>query len=386
MVDLMMLSATIWAAIALVVSENFNAAIEPIGIITLQLFGAYLIGRVLVRNKKTLLVVVKFHLLAVVIMLPFAIMESLTATPYYLNFFAKFGPTYGNVVMEARLGLDRAQAGFEHPILYGVFCASGFTLAFAGFKSLRQKVVRWAAAGLITVSTFVSLSTGALLALTTQLGVICWGAIFRKSPKRWKVLGSIVATLYITVDILSNRTPFHVFVDYLTFNQGSAYNRILIWKFGTAEVARHPIFGLGMHLEEWERPSYMSPSMDNFWLVIALSYGLPAFFMLAGGLILLLFRAGSRRELDIETANLRMGIIVSLIGVFFGICSVHLWNATFCWFLFLAGSGVWILEEGRSAKEVKDEEVRRQREENEESARAARRPKSELSGRLPAKG
>jgi hypothetical protein len=67
------------------------------------------------------------------------------------------------------------------------------------------------------------------------------------------------------VDLLSNRTPFHVFVTYLTFSVETGYARIMIWNWGIAEVMRHPVFGIG--LAEWERPLWKSGSMDNFWLV-----------------------------------------------------------------------------------------------------------------------
>lgn len=372
-VDLCFIATAIWQCIALLVSGSLGEVIQPLGIVVLQTLGAYMLGRTTVRSKEAFLTVVKCQLTLIFVMFPFALIETLTSVPLYLNVFRVAGPVFENVIMEARLGLDRVQAAFEHPILYGMFCASGFSLAYFGLRKSKPALMRYLASFTIMISCFISLSTGALLALTTQLGVIGWGRVFRSLKSRWKVLGFLVSSLYIAVDILSNRTPFHVFVDYMTFNQGSAYNRILIWQFGTAEVARNPFFGLGIHHEQWERPWYMSPSMDNFWLVIASRYGLPALIFLVGGFLLFLFKAGARRELDERVADFRIGIIIAVVGVFFGISSVHLWNASFCWFIFLLGSGVWMLEQGRSAKEVETEQRQLRREAAETARQETRR-------------
>lgn len=351
-VDLFVCATTIWQCLALVVSGGVAASIEPMGIVVLQVLGAYLIGRSLVRNIHAFRKVIAGHCLAVAFMLPFALLEAVTARPFYLNLFRPLGSVFGNVIKDPRLGLDQVQAGFEHPILYGVFCASGFSLVAFGMKH-KTKLVRLIAMGVISLSTFISLSTGALLVLTTQLGLITWGWLFRKNKKRWKVLGIIVTTLYVIVDLFSNRTPFHVFVDYMTFNAGNAYNRILIWKYGTAEVANNPVFGLGLFSETWERPYYMSSSMDNFWLVIAVRYGLPALIFLVGAFIFFLTRAGGREGLDADHQSVRLAIAFSLIGMFFGISSVHLWNASFVWLLFLLGSSVWLIEAGNGKKKAK---------------------------------
>ena len=87
-------------------------------------------------------------------------------------------------------------------------------------------------------------------------------------------------------------------------------------------------------------------------MVLAVGYGIPSFLFLAAGLVWLLVKLGDRRELDQKTSNLRMGMVISLIGLFTAIASVHLWNSTYCWMRFLIGSSVWMLEQGRGKKEI----------------------------------
>ena len=72
-------------------------------------------------------------------------------------------------------------------------------------------------------------------------------------------------------------------ITYLTFNSGTAYWRLHIWNFGSAEVWRNPLFGIG--LNDWARPSWMwTASVDNFWLLTAMRYGIPAFLLLVAGI------------------------------------------------------------------------------------------------------
>ena len=85
--------------------------------------------------------------------------------------------------------------------------------------------------------TFTSLSSAPLLAAAVQLGTIGWGWITRYA---WWVLIGFAVLGYVAIDLFSNRTPVQVLITYLTFNSASAYWRLHIWDFGSAEVLRHP--------------------------------------------------------------------------------------------------------------------------------------------------
>ena len=114
-----------------------------------------------------------------------------------------------------RMGLFRAQAVFEHPILWGVFCSLAIANAF---YICREKFVRSVVlTGFATGMTFTSLSSGPLLAAAIQLGIIGWGWITRNA---WWVLIGLVVLGYVVIDLLSNRSPVQVLITYLTFNSG----------------------------------------------------------------------------------------------------------------------------------------------------------------------
>ena len=192
----------------------------------------------------------------------------------------------------------------------------------------------------VTLATFMSASGGPYVVLLMQGFVAAWERVFSRFNGRWRVLFTLFALAYFAIDLLSTKTPFHVFVNNFTFSKESAYNRIRIWDYGTAEVARHPAFGIG--LGDWQRPSWMSDSMDNFWLVIAVRYGLPALVLLLALLIGLVFAVGRRKNLPADWRRARHAWAFTLFGISVAAATVHLWNALFVLFLFLLGAGAWL--------------------------------------------
>lgn len=340
--DVLMLLFVIWSILAIVVNNGVERAIEPGGIIIIETFGTYLVARCYIRNVTNFKAMVNMLLWLILCLFPFAIYETLTGNAIILQFFSKFMTTFPQVHMEARVGLHRSQVVFEHPILYGVFCGSAFGVVYfvSGFKQSLFK--KFGAMGVVVASTVFSVSTGALVTIIAQQFLISWAYVMRNTPKRWKILAQIIVSMYVLIDLLSNRTPFHVFVTYLTFSVGSSYNRILIWDYGTAEVARHPIFGIG--LNDWVRPTWMSASMDNFWLATAVLNGLPGFMLFTGAVFLIMRGIGRADFQNEELQACRRGVLLSLGGLVIAGCTAFYWNATYCWFIFMIGSGVWMLE------------------------------------------
>jgi hypothetical protein len=184
--------------------------------------------------------------------------------------------------------------------------------------------------------------------------LITWDFITRGIRRRWLIISLLFLLIFFTIDILSNRTPFEVFISYLTFNYGSAYNRVLIWRYGSQNVFDNPILGIGF--QDWSRPYWMHSSMDNFWLLTAVRYGLPGFGLLASATIVTIFKIGFAKVSEPEIAAYRNGIVISIVGVSIASVTVDLWNASYCVFMFLLGSGFWILE-GNKRPDPKASEV-----------------------------
>ena len=340
--DALMLLFCLWAATALTMSSSFSEALQPIGVHFLTTFGAYIAGRWLIRDSASMRSMAQVGIISLSLILPLIAIESLTGQKLILRAASLLGSAIASVDIGARLGLSRAQGPFEHPILMGVFCASLLSIGFYSFRASENFLLRWISAPVAVITSVFSLSTGALLSINIQFGLMIWARIFRNTKNRWIILSTLIAIAYIVIDIASTRTPFHVFVNYATFSSGSSYNRILIWEFGSAEAMRHPWFGIGFG--DWTRPRFMSGSMDNFWLFQAVRFGLPAFAMLAGSIIIILDRSRKNISDNKDIIFLRRGATFSIIATMIAITSVHLWNATYVWFMFIVGATAWIGE------------------------------------------
>ncbi|MFK7764542.1 MAG: hypothetical protein AB8B62_14880 [Roseobacter sp.] len=339
---LMMLHCA-WVLLALIKWGGLSQGVESGGIYIVECAGAYLLGRLYIRSYEGFAAMAKVYVGLVLATLVFTIPEALTGIHILHDGIsgALGGPSAPYI--EPRMGLERTFGPFDHPILYGVFCASSFSLAYfvLAERTLKNFGGMSKVAGVV-LATFMSASGGPYVVLMMQGFVAAWERILGKIRGRWAALFTLFGIAYVAIDVLSTKTPFHVFVNYFTFSKQSAYNRILIFEFGTAEAARHPIFGIG--LGDWERPPWMSDSMDNFWLATAVRYGLPALILLVGLLLGLIWAVGQRQNLPPAWQRARHAWAFTLFGITVAAATVHLWNALFVLFFFLIGAGAWLLD------------------------------------------
>jgi hypothetical protein len=336
-IDALVLGSVVWATVSLLVIHGLKVSLQPVGVHFIEFFGAYLTARLAIRSARDFHSVVRFCFLCVLLLFPFAISESITGVPTFLNLI----PGSDVIPVDAgdRLGLRRAQTAFSHPILFGVFVSSCFGLFWFTF---RQTYVRVFAALVVFLSTFFSLSTGALLSYVVQLILTSWNYFAKNLWYRWRIFWFLLVLFYFIIDILSNRTPWHVIATYASFSTQSAYNRILIWEYGILNVKQSPLFGIG--LNDWVRPIWMGSSFDNFWLFLAMRYGIPAFASFSIGLVCA-FWTIARKTLHGENDSARYAYLVSSFGIVCAGGTVHYWHAVMAFVLFIFGSGVWMISE-----------------------------------------
>jgi hypothetical protein len=338
--DILMLLAAIWGPFVLVSTNGIDKALQSAGIFVIETFGTFLFARRYIRDVFAFQHMVRSLVLMVLFLLPFALYENVAGSPILIELFGKMLPVYEIIGSESRLGLRRAQVTFEYSILFGVACSCAFALSFYVLGTTRRG--GRLSSGLVAMAVVSSLSTGPLLSLVVQVMLIVWDKVMAGVARRWGILATIIITAYFVVDLTSNRTPFDVFISYLTFNADTSYMRVHIWHYGTLSVMNHPIFGLG--LNDWEHPSWMGGSIDNFWLVVAVRYGIPGFLFTAGGFLSVCFGLGRLRNLPLQVAQCRKGLIITLCGVAFAACTVHLWDAPYVLLIFLLGSGMWMFD------------------------------------------
>lgn len=332
--DWLLFGFSLWIILSLTVNHDFSTALESGGIIVVESWGAYLLSRSFIRNEREFSGYSKLIIFIVIGLSFVTIPESLTGKNILRPHIGHIG---------GRFGFTRAFGTFDHAILYGVFCASTLSLAmYVPTRNLLEQGGNRLRTFWVLIAAFASVSSGALAAVIVQFVLAAWNRITQGMQSRWRLFSLLLMLGYFIIDLISNRSPMRVILGHLTFSPDTAYFRLIIWDWGTRfNVAVHPWFGIGF--ADWVRPSWMhSGSMDNYWLVIMVTYGLPAFFMLAAGILYLLFLAKRRTDLSDSAKLMRAGWGFSLIGFIISGCTVHFWNNLHSWFFFMLGSGVWL--------------------------------------------
>ncbi|MBT8154552.1 O-antigen ligase family protein [Epibacterium ulvae] len=333
--DIVMGLFTLWVIVSLLFSMG-PSILEFAGITGLEIWGSYALGRYLVHNRAAFLALTRF----LVFVLIFIIIEAMAQSVFHFSLYDPVFSIFGDVFpwpRELRLGLLRASSTFEHPILYGVLCASTFSLLVYAPRNEKPGIKGWRIASLPGAATFFSLSVGAWLPLLLQIALMGWDYVFRKFAKRWVVLISLFVGLFVLVDLASNRTPFEVFISLFTLDPNTSYWRILIFKYAIDDVWQNPLFGIG--LRDWSRPHWMySSSVDNLWLLTAMRYGFPGLLFFMGAYFLAIFRCVKVKSRDYQRQKQQTSLVFTLVTVGIAVATVHLWGATFLYFCFLLGT------------------------------------------------
>lgn len=353
-VDVLLLLHLILAFAGIAFHHGTGTAVESGGVRLLELGGGFLVARAYVVGEREFRGFVAMIGFTLCLVAPFVVVESLTGEPIAKAWAARLQGGHFYSEVEPRFGLHRAYGPFDHPILLGVFAATGLAmLCLPALPRLgaqpTSRLPRWA----VITGAICSMSAGALAALALQTTLLVWERATRRVARRWHIFGALVAAFYMAIDLLSNRSPIHVFLHYLTFNAHTAYYRMTIFDWGMREVWAHPLIGIGFN--DWTRPAWMhSASMDNFWLLQAVTFGIPAFLALA---LATLFALTGGACIDLaRLQRLRTGWVISMLGMIAAGMTVHFWNSLFVHFALMLGAGIWFrgLSATRSTRRVKE--------------------------------
>ncbi|MDO6586995.1 O-antigen ligase family protein [Salipiger sp. 1_MG-2023] len=341
--DLLFPLFILWTMLSLI-RNNPEMAIENTGSTGIEFLGGYLCGRAYVRTSGQFLQLCRWLALIVCLLMPVAFIEAATGRLLLGEILSKL-PGLGSETRNVggtRLGLDRVQTVFAHPIHFGLFCSVAVSMVFVAMKGQMAPPLRFLVAALMIITGCLALSSGALLAMALLIALVTWAWIFQRLSWKWWLLLGMMALAYVAIDLLSNRSPMRVFLSYATMSAHTAYWRAIIFEWGMINVWENPLLGLGFN--DWKRPIYMiSGSMDNFWLVIAVRYGIPAFLCLALGVFVPLLRIIFRDfRADPSLGQLRLAWVLTFVCLSFTLSTVHIWGNIFSFVFFMFGAGMWM--------------------------------------------
>jgi hypothetical protein len=339
--DIALLLFWFWCSLSLVVINGMGLSVQQLGIMFIETLGPYLLARCYIRDADDFYNVIQLLFRIVVLLLPFAIFELVSGLNISRELFATIWPTL-TTSMPGRMGLTRVQSVFDHPILFGVCTGSILALAHLVLGYQRDFFQRSFRTGIVGATAFLSLSSGPLMALVTQAYLLSWNGLLGAIKFKWKILIGLLVLITLAIELVAKRSALEIVVNYFLFDPGSYYFRLWIWEYGLATALNHPFFGTGFN--EWERPAYMASSMDNFWLFYAVYYGLPAAFLILLAFFSIFLSIGFRKGLDAKLIEYRTGFLITMTAFFLVGWTVHFWDAAYVIFLFLMGSGVWMLD------------------------------------------
>ena len=339
--DFLFFTFAVWTVVVFILHLGMKDGLEFGGALALESFCAYFIARVYIRDLETCraALVVLFLMVCAVALL--AVPEALLGRLFVHETLQPLTGYYFELKYETRLGLTRAYSTFDHPILYGSFCASLLAVMWYLRGSLATRVRR-----VVTVigATFLALSSAPLLCCMVQLALISWERVTRGIPGRVQIVAVLLFLGYVVLEVASERPAIEAIVTRIVLDSWTAFYRVLIWQYGMENVWANPWLGLG--LSDWTRPWWMhSASVDSFWLVIMLRQGIPSLLIFLIALCWLTARVHHQaKNASQEVRDLVMGWTMSLIALGLVGLTVHYWNNVYAFLFFFLGLVGWVAD------------------------------------------
>lgn len=311
-------------------------AMEPVGSYALDAGVVYVLFRTQLRSVEDILALLKLLTLLVILLGLLALPEAVMKYRYLQVLPAKFTGVLPHLPYDERLGMLRAAGPFGHPILYGSFCASFIIIAWTMAQTRARAQLQTL---LVFGAGFLSLSSAAIGGAVIGVGLLIAERASRHIRKRAQYLLYGIAFIYVFLTVFSDRGPIKLIGYYFSFNSHNGYYRTLIWEHVMDDVWRSPLFGF---VGDWTRPSWMVPSVDNYWLVTMMQGGVVSAVLLLTAIFLILrnlYTAPNvyaadrrRRRLSLNTVYLLTIPILCLIAY-----TVHFFgNIHSFWFMHLA--------------------------------------------------
>ncbi len=331
--DTAIVAAVVWICLAMSVSSPTEVALTGSIAHIADIGFSYFFARTVFRNlndvRKFLILMLPVLTLTGIIM----VIEAVTHTHIIQGIASALTGVPVDYRSSPRMGLLRAQGPFPHPISAGIFLSSFLPLYWlAGFKGWVRGMGIFAA-----MCSIVTVSSATLLSLVAGLGLLFYNWLTEKIANvTWKLFFIFSGLTTLALQLGTGPGVFGTFIRFASFNTASSYNRVLIWRYGTENVAQNPWFGIGY--ADWQRPVWMVASIDHYWLLTAIRFGLPASILIAIATllgILMIIRTSMTSAGHDKTFQRGLAIAMAVFAL--GLISVSIWLSAQVWYFLLLG-------------------------------------------------
>ncbi|WP_138470107.1 hypothetical protein [Poseidonocella sp. HB161398] len=357
--DYAMMVFLFWMTLAMAYHHP-DAVITFAGSNVALIFGGYLVGRAAIRTVADFQRMAWLMALAAIVLLPFGAAEALLNIDSPILGFYSSLPGFGSYPDSdycCRLGLNRAQTAFIHPIHYGIFCSLSFSVFFFGLANRRGLALRVLVSGLAALSAFMSVSSGAVLVIGLQGMLILYALAFHSQPWQWKLATRAALASYLVLELATTKAAFISIAGKLAFSSQNVWLREVILEKGMTQIAKTPLLGIGANRLPG-LPYWMSGSLDNFWLATAVMYGMPTMLACLTIFVWPMFRAGGGRlRKGSDLYHARVSWTFLLIGLTLSLATVYIWESVQTAIYFMVGAGMFLFYAQEPGEDGEDEEA-----------------------------
>lgn len=339
--DVFYFSFVLWTILCIFINRGIGGGFQISGQFALEYVGVYLIARAYIDTEEKLKSFIRLFFWLVFVLFILAIPEAVLKEHFVFDFAQSLAglPPLEDTRAGERLGLLRVTSVFSHPILFGQFCAAALALVWMLQPTTSAALTR---AFVIVGATALSLSSAPILIVWAQLSLLLVERFTRGIKNRFLIVLSMILSVVAALNIFTGRGVFGIIV-LLTLNSSTAFYRRTIWELGSGDVMRHPIFGF--RPEEWSRYFWMTTSIDNYWLLMAMQGGLPAVTFLGIAILLLCYAVYKVPEDRLSPTMIRLRLGWGFMIVGFVLCgfTVHFFDKIQPFFALMVGLGGAVL-------------------------------------------
>ena len=331
--DWFFIAHVVWTCAAYIQNYPPSQAIEMSGSYGLEFLVSYLAARIFFQNVRQMQAAVRFLFIMVILSGLLAIPEAYTHVRFVHDFASSLTGISYRIDYDVRLGIMRAASLFEHPILYGIFCASLFCLVWY-VSSPAQRVWK---APVIIVATYYSASSAPFMILALQILFIFIEWFTRNvKVRRDKVLGIFSIGFFTFVQLFVGRGLVGI-IALVALNPATAYTRRSQWDYAIDDVMRNPFFGFDPIT--YTRPFWLAASIDNWWLLIMMRSGIPSLIFLGLSALFLWIAIANRKTTDHDFVVFRRGWGLMFLALILGAATVTFFGKLQPLFAFYMGMG-----------------------------------------------
>jgi hypothetical protein len=322
--DLFVVLTGAWMFLAVSVNQDVAMALNHAGPEVLEICIGYMATRVLLTEHGQALSFTSLLCCTIAVVAFLGLLDPLTGRPLMHDWADKLTGYWEPVGHEGqqlyRYGLLRAYGPLEQPLLFGLTCCVGLVLALSGRVQARLFVIVACSLGV-----FFAGESSSLLGAVLGLGLLLYDRILSRISRKWVGLIASAAVGIVVICIVS-KDPSTVVVRYLTLDPQTGYFRLWTWDLAMDLLRQSPWVGLGFAGLSGDK---LLPTIDNMWLVFALTYGYPGSVLLGLSMLGAMSLSTSGRRVNLTPAESKLGTTLSIIFILIMLIAytVHIWGA-----------------------------------------------------------